>query len=262
MDHRDGEIGNVEIPIILKLDEFDGGRFFRGRYVHSVSVSPAIDALAWWTHNSNAQTQDAILTFAKQCYATHTTEERGDRRNRRYAQVFTFHNDSLTQFLFGLGASQFFNRRLKQTSIVAIDRGKRNGWWYCESALLPLFALRKRRMDALGRIPVEFQSAFDRVLVGDGYEPLPNKFDYSTLDCGPDRLPPVWACNLCGRTAEWSGWPKDITPGVANSDYIASCPDCNAQRGDFFEQVKAALTDNKKAFSPVKKMQDQYYFTT
>lgn len=82
------------------------------------------------------------------------------------------------------------------------------------------------------------------------------KPDYSILDLGPDRLPPVWLCNLCNRAADWKDWPKGYVPGLAASDYICACPQCGAKRGDMFDQIA-----NQSKFKPYSKMQDDYFFT-
>ena len=248
----------------LIFDEFQGGRFYRGRYVYSVAVRfPIIDD-GWWTTNScfrpdlNEKIYRELRDWARSTEMRTYRETRGDRRNQRSVSVFVCDNDSATMRLFGLTPLQVFNRTLRSRKIVAVDRG-RTGWWYAEQRLLPLLRIRKKGTDTLGKIAKENRDLFAPLLC-DQFE-LKGVTDYSKLDLGPDRKPPVWVCNLCQRTAEWKDWPKGSMPGIANTDYIRECPQCKATTGDVFDKLLSMAAGTPTKFQPEKRMQDDFYFT-
>jgi len=261
----------MDIETQLIFDDFQGGRFYRGRYVYLLSVRLPVIDYGFWTTDIGGKVYKELRAFAEMCYAPKSFQDRGTGRNKRSATVFSFHNDTPTFKLFGLSQQQYFNRMLKQKSIVAVDRG-RSGWWYTQHDLLPLVRYRKKSHHVVGRVAKDKRDLFAPVLVepvdkmredakpGD-FEyyavrswPLP---DYSKLDLGPDRLPEVWVCNLCEHTDVYAKWPRQ--DGLLG-EYIHHCPKCQARGADTFHRI-VDLAKDSIAFKPRRRMQDDFYFT-
>lgn len=214
---------NEDVKITIKLEGFQGGRFFRNRYVYEIIVK-AEELPCWFDTRLSHEAFDRLLRI----------------------------KDSLTtDYLFGKTPRQFFNRVIKWQELWAVDRGNSKlGKWWCKVKDLPLWRIpRNHTWHPCGRITDDRLFLYEDMLKIE-------KPNYSILDLGPDRLPPVWVCNLCNRTAEWKDWPKGYLPGLAASDYICACPQCGAKRGDMFDQIV-----NQSKFNPYSKMQDNYFFT-
>lgn len=244
-----------DLPISVVFDSFQGGRFYRGRYVYTVTVEPPVIP-AWWTPWIDREKYQDLYARCKTMAEEkpRLVEKRTRRRSARYANAFSLPEGSpFTKMLFGLTASEFFYRQLRNFKLWAVDRGK-GGKWFCEASQWPLVAIPRSKQYRFGRIPTEWEYLFSPM-----FDCEPN--GYLQFDFGPDRKPRVWVCNLCGRTAEWKDWPTRSTPGLANSDYISTCPQCHAERGDFFKQIQVALSNSQTTFKPEQRMQDDYYFT-
>lgn len=218
---------NEDVKITIKLEGFQGGRFFRNRYVYEIIVK-AEELPCWFDTRLSHETFDRLLRI----------------------------KDSLTtDYLFGKTPRQFFNRVFKWQELWAVDRGGRGGKWWGKAKDMPLIRIpRSRIWHPCGRITDDRLFLYEDILKHE-------KPDYSILDLGPDRLPSVWVCNLCNRTAEWKDWPHSYVPGLAASDYISECPQCHGKQGDMFDRLAEALEKKENSFRPYQKMQDDYLFT-
>lgn len=242
---------NQSIPVQIVVHDFAGGQFYRHRQVYRIIVDlPA--GISWITERSTAEENYQVAKLCAEFGADNNPVFLyKDRGKRVYGEGFQFENgDSILQRIFGLTAMQFFYRICLNQSLWAVRR--KDGLWWCKSKLLPLRRL-SRKSNECGRIG-ECEWLFEPMLTRE-------RPDYRLFDLGNDRKPPVWDCNLCGRSAEWHEWPHRNTSGLANSEYIARCPQCGAERGDFFDRVAAVIRNNQDAFCPVKRMQDDYLFT-
>jgi hypothetical protein len=83
------------------------------------------------------------------------------------------------------------------------------------------------------------------------------ELDWSLLDQGPERLPPVWECNLCGWAAEWKQWPRKL--GLLG-DYISECPGCQGEGLELFRQIAENRMGNGGGFQPFQRWQDDLLF--
>lgn len=255
-----------QVPITLLFDDFQGGRFYSGRYVHQIVVSTPVKGIEWWTDRLSYEASSALKAFAKMA-GREQRHMRGDRRHRRACFSYTI-DEGATEKLFGITSMQFFNRRLRDQKIVACDRSR--GWWYCESSLLPLVRIPRSERHVVGKVPADYRELFAPLLVDWETWTPEYKPNYDGLDVGPTRKPPVWVCNRCGRTAEVGGWDwrDEFHHRVDGPRYgaifihISHCPACGAkQDSNPFKQVEAAITKPPERFRPTMRMQDDLYFT-
>jgi len=160
---------------------------------------------------------------------------------------------TVTLPLFGLTGPQWFYRNMRQHRLWVVDRGGRKGKWWCKEEDLPLTAIpKKRRRHPCGRIPSEYSWLLDPLHAS-------KEADWNLVDLGPDRAPPVWVCNLCGRTGVWETWPRNMT-GLGDGKYISKCPGCGAEANS---NVLGMLVDGLagEGFRPTRRMQDDLWFT-
>jgi hypothetical protein len=204
----------------------------------------------YWNDQISHQTHSELIKLCGQLNGRLGSRWDGKRPVCQY----TFDSgDIITLQIFGKTAHQFFDRLVRSRNLWAINRGTRDGKWWCEAKDLPLVTIpRRKAFHNCGRIPVEWEILFEDMLAR--AEP-----DYSILNLGPDRLPPIWVCNLCGREGENEEWPWRSTPGLAASDYISMCPGCGAKQSGLFEQIANAI--KQQGFRPFQRMRDDYFFT-
>ena len=58
----------------------------------------------------------------------------------------------------------------------------------------------------------------------------------------PDKPAVVYECCNCGRSGEKDAWNWFYLAGLAGSDYITHCPDCNAKGGNMFDKIQGHVT--------------------
>ena len=261
-------------PIRITLHSFQGGRFYKNRFVRTVSFKVWEGGPYWWTDLATADQHKRLAEIAAQLGIKSTPllagyEGKGYRRTPIYKTLYAAENgDPLTLAVTGLTARQLFNRVLRSHGFIILDRGKRSGLWFCRREMWPLYkAPRGNRPERYGKIPDEFRWLVESLIRPADIMSERPAVEYIGLDFGPDRKPPIWTCNLCGHQAEWDGWPKSSMAGLANSDYISSCPACNAAAkttlGFTGQTVPSHLKDmfaGENGFCPVKSMQDDYLF--
>jgi len=236
-----------DFPIRAGFHKAFKGRGSRRECVLTMWLAPPITE-SWQPRRLQPDKFNALLALTQDLAGPLT------RRNDDALCAVVEHGSTITQALFGLNSLQWFYRKMRRRELWAVDRGSRNGVWWCEARDLPLFMIpRRRSLHHCGRVSAEWQWMVEPLLAHE--EP-----DWSVVDLGPDRLPAVWVCNLCGRTAVWEEWPKRFVPGLSGSDYIYSCSDCGAKRDDNSVQV---LVDgmSDKGFNPTMQMQDDLFFT-
>lgn len=161
--------------------------------------------------------------------------------------------DEFCRRAFGLSSHQATNRILRRHHVWAVHRGRRSGVWWCVDLALRQTLVRPRSSvyRPCGRVPAEYHWLVEPMLQR-GWE---RELDWSVLDCGPDRLPPVWECNLCGYAAELRCWPRKI--GLLG-DYISGCPKCGGQGLELFRQI---AENTRPEFRPFERWQDDYLFS-
>jgi hypothetical protein len=243
----------------FRLRSFQGGRFYRGRWVYGVTVAfPA--GVTWWTndlHQGQHQGLLALLTL----YSTRAQPltQRHRRRVEQYGTEYTVSAENaehLCGVLFGFTVLQTFYRCVKRGGYLAIPG---RNWWCVKRGDAWRVHARKIRTGPYGAIiPKNLRPTFEPFI-----EPVPGaKIDWSKVDLGPDRKPPVYICNLCGHRAEEDGWKWGSPMAGVAGHQILGCPGCKASCGDMFDRLQVAMDGGAdQLFSPRMEMQDDLWFT-
>ncbi|HZV46888.1 MAG TPA: hypothetical protein VFG06_06050 [Thermodesulfovibrionales bacterium] len=252
---------NNKMPIpIIKLASFQGGRFFRNRYVYGLDIKfPCIPA--WFTRDLSEKGYDRLTEVLHSFDICWYTAGIGGRPKN--IEI----SDAIIRRLFGHTTLQAFYRRAKAKN-RCVYKNKRTMWCLPSDDLRNVvYRYRANVWNQSEHVPKEYQGLFQPLweqLQKWMDDPEKNWFDfhpnYSVFDLGENRKPILYTCNLCGFSGEEKAWRwGSPTPGLYSHEII-DCPECGARKGDIFGKVMAA-EEGKKYFSPTGKYQDDHFFT-